>query len=406
VSAIVVAGSERPTAVEEGAGIYYTGTYWNDYPVVAGTIHRRLSGDPNVGWMEHFSRSVDRRRFERALILNCGNGHVERDLLRVGLIQEAVGVDYASDLLEEARREAGELPLTYHRMDTNTADFPGGPFDLVVNSAAGHHIARIDRVFRRVCQLLPEDGWFVSFDYVGPHRNQYPWEQWEAADTVNEGLPDGLRQTLNYPHLPTMLVTDPTEAIHSELILETIERYFVVRELRPLGGAIAYLLLTHNAAIANAPESVRAAWIDQVLDADDRYLADHPDSSLFAYVAAQPDKGALESPLLDRWSDDEDRREAVAAENGGEYYPLTLLQRMQLNASNLHTTTQHLASELQQRTSQVEELRAELQALRTTFPLKPWQALGGSRVRRVLNRFPLAVRTWRAVRRRIEAIGD
>jgi hypothetical protein len=79
---------------------------------------------------------------------------------------------------------------------------------------------------------------------------------------------------------------------------------------------------------------------------------------------------------------------------------------MQLNASNLHTTTQHLAIELQQRTSQVEELRAELQALRTTFPLKPWQALGGSRVRRVLNRFPLAVRTWRAVRRRIEAIGD
>ncbi len=31
----------------------------------------------------------------------------------------------------------------------------------------------LDRVFRQICRVLPEDGWFVSFDYVGPHRNQY-----------------------------------------------------------------------------------------------------------------------------------------------------------------------------------------------------------------------------------------
>ena len=44
--------------------------------------------------------------------------------------------------------------------------FPLGEFDLVVNHAAAHHIAAIDRVFREICRILPEDGWFVSFDYV------------------------------------------------------------------------------------------------------------------------------------------------------------------------------------------------------------------------------------------------
>ena len=47
----------------------------------------------------------------------------------------------------------------------------------------------IDRVFREICRLLPEDGWFLSLDYVGPHRNQYTPAAWERAWSVNNELP-------------------------------------------------------------------------------------------------------------------------------------------------------------------------------------------------------------------------
>ena len=164
-------------------------------------INTRISGDPTRKWHEHFARATG-RTFERALILNCGNGWVERELVGSGLIAEGVGIDYSQTLLDEAAAaasaEAG-MPLTYHQANVNTGTFPEGEFDLVVNHAAAHHIAAIDRVFREVCRILPDDGWFVSFDYVGPHRNQYRLDAWEEAWQLNHELPEPLRQDLRLP---------------------------------------------------------------------------------------------------------------------------------------------------------------------------------------------------------------
>ena len=282
--------------VNENSDIYYQGRYWNDFDVVTRRINERISGDPTRQWFEHFAK-VSERTFERALILNCGNGWVERELLSSGLILEAVGIDYSEDLLAQARTAAAEggLPLTYEKVNVNTAVFPEGEFDLVVNHAAAHHIAAIDRVFRELCRMLPDDGWFVCFDYVGPHRNQYTPEAWEELWAVNRQLPASLRQDLRYPHLPTMLATDPTEAVHSELILDTFHRYFTVGELTPLGGAIAYPLLTHNTRLFDAADPAeQSVWLDRILEADDRFLAGHPDSSLFAYFSGTPDKSVLD----------------------------------------------------------------------------------------------------------------
>jgi SAM-dependent methyltransferase len=304
------------------SSVYYQGGYWNDLDAVVSRINEWISGDPHRSWHEHFGFASG-RTFERALILNCGNGWVERELLGTGLVGEAVGIDCSASLLADARAAAADqgLPLRYVEMNVNTDELPAGPFDLVVNHAAAHHIAAIDGVFRRLCRLLPEDGWFVSFDYVGPHRNQYTAEAWEAAWELNLRLPEDIRQDLAYPHLPTMLVTDPTEAIHSELIVETFRRYFVEHEFVPLGGALAYPLLTHNRRLFETTDEVaRAEWVDRILEADADFLRTHPESSLFAYFSGTPNKSVLEETRqLERWQTDEEARERRAAENGGEY---------------------------------------------------------------------------------------
>src|SRR5262245_24596989 len=223
------------------SAVYYQGRYWNNHAAVRRHLNERATGDPKIVWYRHAQTFVG-HAFEKALVLNCGNGWVERDILGAGVAKEGIGVDVAPDLLEQARTEAGRqhLTLRYYEVDVNRAVFPEDGYDLVVNHAALHHVTRLDRVLRALCRLLPYDGWLVSWDYVGPHRNQYSPDVMEAAHAVNIELPAHLRADLRYPHLPTMLVTDPSEAVHSELIEITMGRYFDIRYRRTLGGAIAY----------------------------------------------------------------------------------------------------------------------------------------------------------------------
>jgi len=70
---------------------------------------------------------------------------------------------------------------------------------------------------------------------------------------------------------------------------------------------------------------------------------------------------------LAKWSAAEDEREAAAADGGGEYYPRTTLQQLELRLEELRVQAEPAA--------QLDATRAELAALRATFPLPQWQAL-------------------------------
>lgn len=315
--------------VNENPTVYYGGGYWNELEVVNETLNQRIGGRTLGPWFHDFSERCG-KTFKRALILNCGNGWVERDMISAGLIAEAVGIDYSESLLQEARQAAAThgLPLQYRQMDVNSAEFPSEEFDLIVNYSAAHHISMIDRVFRELCRILPEDGCILSFDYIGPHRNQYTLEAWDRARMLNDELPPHVRQSMVYPHLPTMLCKDSTEAIHSELMLKTLHRYFDVERFVPLGGAIAYPLLTGNERLFDLDDKdEQAMWAGEVLRFDQEFLDEHPDSSLFAYFVARPNKTSLEqTDALRQWEEEEFDREDRARTNGGEYYPRTAFQ--------------------------------------------------------------------------------
>jgi len=309
-------------------GVYYSGNYWNNRPEVVRYMNELATDNPELVWFLHLL-GWRGRPFRRALSLNCGNGWVERELVDRGVVESAVGVDIADELLTSASAAAGGRPIDYHRHDINTGDLTSvaAGVDLVVNHAAGHHIANIDRVFRQVCELLPEDGVFVSYDYVGPHRNQYPAEQWDAIWRANEALPPRLRKQLRYASVPAMLAADPTEAIHSELILSTIRRYFDVAHERYLGGAVAYDVLTFNDAFFDPSTDTRTEVMD-LLAADAAYRAPDPSTrSMFAYLIATPRKQVLaDEAQLAEWTEEEQAREHQATSAGGRYYPPTMLE--------------------------------------------------------------------------------
>lgn len=324
------ATSVEAVVIQAGSSdFYYRDRYWNEHPLVIEYLNRRATDVAHPGWIHHLLQHRDGRPFERALILNCGNGWVERDLLQHGVIRSAVGIDILPDLLDQAKTAAEGLALTYRHADINAldADTLDGPFDLVVNHAAAHHIAFIDRVFRQIAALLRPDGTFVSWDYVGPHRNQYPEDLWHAAERVNATLPEPFRCDLRYPHLEGMLRGDPSEAVHSELIVPTMERYFDLDHSRRLGGPIGYLLLTHNPALLDADHEASDPLVQRILEADADLVDADPTTNLFAYIIARPKADGPDPTTLARYAAEEDERERAASANGGQYYPLTPLAK-------------------------------------------------------------------------------
>jgi SAM-dependent methyltransferase len=303
------------------SSVYYRGILWNSFDEVVAHIHTQAWGSPHGNWIEYVVRRRGGQPFDRVLSLNCGNGWLERGLIEFGLAREVVAIDVMPDLLDAARQASVGMPIEYHLMDTNIAGFPPGPYDAVVNHAAGHHIARLDRVFRAAAEALEPGGTLLTWDYTGHHRNQYGERMWDAACAVNESLPRRYRSPMGYPHLPTMLAVDPTEAIHSELVLPVTERYFEHEHLAAIGGSIGYLVLSHNEALYDAPAAERSAIVRTVLEHDEADLAAHPEDSLFTFAISRlRDLSTISEEQLGIWEREELARESAVVGTGGHYH--------------------------------------------------------------------------------------
>jgi SAM-dependent methyltransferase len=309
------------TAVNVNSEVYYSGKYWNDLPQVLRYMSENFTGNPTKWWVDDFRDRYAVSPFQRALFLNCGNGWVEREFIDKGIVSRAVAFDYSIDLLRLAQRDKGTRPIAYFQADVNRVAFAPDQFDLVVNVAALHHVQYIHRLCRVLCAALRPGGLIVSFDYIGPRRNQYSLRQWLHIQRVNRGLPPHIRKTpLVRPHLPTMLYTDPTEAIHSDLIFDALGRFFDVFERHDTGGGVAYELLTHNDKIWSLQPADLEPHVRRVLEEDKRLSNRGAVPPLFSYFIARPRKGALaDARLIARTNQAEARREAWASSHGGTY---------------------------------------------------------------------------------------
>ena len=309
---------------------YYDGTiYWNNFDLINAHINRTISGDESVGWATHFVRTYGPK--DKTLVLNCGNGWVERDLFRLGVVSHVVGTDINQKLLDQASAEARRIGMSaaYRVADANQFDGAGQTYDLVVNYAAMHHIARLNRMAEVVAEMTRGRGIFLNYDYVGPHRNQYDETTWLRCLEVRSRLPKKYQTSLGYPHVPTMIASDPSEAVHSELLLETLLRHFDVLESAKFGGGVAYILLFQNVALYRDQHTEEGgAILNMIMEEDRKLLAEHASSNLFEFCVARAKNPPPSPALRTRWQDEEDEREARARADGGRYYPPTPLEKI------------------------------------------------------------------------------
>jgi SAM-dependent methyltransferase len=266
---------------------HYIDRYWNELPEVLSYLCRSATGDPKLWWMDYFKQNYATPPLQRALVIACGNGWVERSLYdrRVALHFDAYDPD--PSYLEQAEALRGDRPIRYFQADF-TSFSAEHPYDLVVNVAALHHARRLYETVERVACSMTEAGILVNWDYVGPSRNQYSPKHLGIMKAANRSLPTHLRSPHPLrPALRTIISGDPTEAAHSSEIRKAVGLYFDILEWNDLGGGVAYQILWNNVAGFQDGDPTAKSSLERLLATDDELTRNGVVPSLFAFFVAR-----------------------------------------------------------------------------------------------------------------------
>ncbi len=161
------------------------------------TGERVIPGQVSVDlWNEHMARYAFAARFAggvRALDLGCGTGYGAASLAQVA--HEVVGVDFAADAVEYARKN---FPLSNVRFEQSSATQvaePDAGFDLITAFEIIEHIADWREMLKEARRLLRKDGRFLvstpniryyaeSRGVTGPnpfHVHEFAYDEFAAA---------------------------------------------------------------------------------------------------------------------------------------------------------------------------------------------------------------------------------
>ena len=95
-------------------------------------------------------------RYERGLEIGAGTGYFSLNLLRAGVLGEAVATDISPGMLRTLERSAGELGLSVETAACEAAELPfdDDSFDLVFGHAVLHHLPDLGVAFREFRRVL------------------------------------------------------------------------------------------------------------------------------------------------------------------------------------------------------------------------------------------------------------
>ena len=112
---------------------------------VVGKMRRALGGD---------------ERFGRSLEIGAGTGYFSLNLLRAGVVDEAVATDISLGMLHELEESARRLGVRVEtaQCEADTLPFPDDSFDLVFGHAILHHLPDLPRAFAEFRRVLRPGG--------------------------------------------------------------------------------------------------------------------------------------------------------------------------------------------------------------------------------------------------------
>jgi SAM-dependent methyltransferase len=268
---------------------------WTASPVVRQYLHVLVSGDPQCDWLTYVEWRHLPEKLDRALVIGCGSGWLERALAGRGRFRSILACDFAPNSVDQARAQAqraGLDSIDYRVVDLENEPL-GGPYDAIFANDVLHHITNLEHLYGRIGEALEPRGRVIFNEYVGPNRFQYSDEQMDIVNRYFRLLPDPLRfdhvtgQVLwkrERPSREKLEEEDPTEAVRSEEVVPLARRFFRTEKEYPYGGGLLNPLLFGIVANFQNDDPDHARLLQVLCSAEDRLIRSNslrPDFAIF-----------------------------------------------------------------------------------------------------------------------------
>jgi 2-polyprenyl-3-methyl-5-hydroxy-6-metoxy-1,4-benzoquinol methylase len=232
---------------------------WLQHPTMLSFLQRRVSGDPNLPTVAWLQQQFFPEPVELGLSLGCGFGGFERVAINLGIARKFHANDISEGAIkkaEAAAREAGlEEKIEYTVANLDECSLPAETYDAIFALSSAHHVFQLENLFRQCRSSLKPGGLLFLDEYIGPSRFRSSPLETEIINKLLVLLPARYRKNLFAndgstidSYVPSSVdhfeKVDPSEAVRSAEIVNTLEMYFDVIEFRPYGGGILHMLLS------------------------------------------------------------------------------------------------------------------------------------------------------------------
>lgn len=265
---------------------------WMTHPWVVAKVNGFVGEISSDKWGEGLVQRLIRTYreqlpFKRGISVACGNGLIELDLVRRGIVESFECFDFAEQRIAVGRAKAAAAGLGdrlhYHASDAFEEVTGAGEFDFVHWRNAIHHMLDTREAIAWSARCLAPGGVLYVDDYVGPSRFQYTDVQMRAFDEVLAALParflalpapeEGfLPRKLERPVEADVVAVDPSEAADSANIIPALLEHFPGADVVGVSGGIFQAAL--HRLMRNFDANRDAAFL-RLLWAHERTLVDH-----------------------------------------------------------------------------------------------------------------------------------
>lgn len=220
---------------------------WLLHPVVRSRHRERRGGRDIVDW---FATDVlGDRQIRRAAGIGSGSASFELGLLASGAVERYELFEVSTTSASLARSLATQLGVAHRvnfwTVDMNEVELQSESYDLITFVSSLHHVSQLEPVCQRMRAALRPGGLLFATEYVGANRFAFPPQHNAFARSMYRVLESGLTcgaTELPQPDPAEVERADPSEAVHSQEILDVLRDLFDRVEVHPMDGCLPFTL--------------------------------------------------------------------------------------------------------------------------------------------------------------------
>jgi len=261
---------------------------WICVPRYTKVLNQRLTGDPEVGWIEYGVKKyldVANSAGKSCLVLGSNEGDAVVALRSFGFQGRIVASDIAEKALARSAQKMDRLGLTdIHHMpaDLNSHVFEE-QFDYIIAEGVLHHIAFIERCAGALRDALKPGGALLAMEFVGAFRFQFSDLQQHWINAALAAIPRKYRPVTRdqagaypataeerarvyyvTPSIEAMLAFDPSEAVSGHKFDRVFKEAFELVEERDGGGNLVMNITGHFPFELAAENEDCGRWLDVI----------------------------------------------------------------------------------------------------------------------------------------------